>query len=110
MREVLDSGIQSGSGERDESWAQTLREEIEDAEVELTPVLGRARLTVGQLVDLRPGDVIPCDFEGSITLVAEGVPVLRGSYGTSRGQQAVKITKRIFKRRAPASQSAMSTP
>jgi flagellar motor switch protein FliM len=104
LREVLDTGIQSDRAERNDSWADTLREEIEDAEVELTPVLGRARLTVGQLVDLRPGDVIPCDFEGRVTLIAEGVPVLRGSYGTSRGQQAVKITNRLHQRRIPASQ------
>jgi len=95
MRDVLDSGMQSDRAERDENWTLTLREELEEAEVELVPVLGRATLNVGRLLNLKPGDVIPCDFDGQVTLLAEGVPVLRGSYGASRGQQAVKIEKRL---------------
>jgi flagellar motor switch protein FliM len=101
IRDVLDSGMQSDRMERDERWTQTLREEIEEAEIEIIPVLGRASLTVGRLVDLKPGDVIPCDFDGNITLIAEGVPVARGSYGASRGQQAVKVTQRVTRRKTP---------
>jgi len=101
MRDVLDAGLQSDRSDRDERWPVTLREEIEEAEVELVPVLGRARLTVGRLLDLRPGDVIPCDFEGQVTLYAEGIPLLRGSYGAARGQQAVKIQGRVARRRGP---------
>jgi len=101
IRDVLDSGMQSDRMDRDETWTQTLREEIEEAEVEMVPVLGHASLTVGNLVDLKPGDVIPCDFDGSVTLVAEGVPVARGNYGASRGQQAVKVTQRVTRRKSP---------
>jgi flagellar motor switch protein FliM len=101
IRDVLDSGMQSDRMERDERWTQTLREEIEEAEIEIIPVLGRATLTVGRLVDLKPGDVIPCDFDGNITLIAEGVPVARGNYGASRGQQAVKVAHRITRRKTP---------
>jgi flagellar motor switch protein FliM len=98
LRELLDSGLPKERTERNDAWAQTLREELEDAEVEIVPLLGHARMTVGKLVDLRPGDIIPCDFDGEVTLIAEGVPVLRGSYGTSRGVQAVKISGRVGKR------------
>ena len=65
------------------------------------PVLGSSTLSLGRLVDLKPGDIIPCDFDGNVTLYAEGVPVLRGSYGASRGQQAVKVTQRISRRKPP---------
>jgi flagellar motor switch protein FliM len=101
IRELLDSGVQSDRMEHDENWNRTLRAEIEDAEIELIPVLGHANLTIGRLVDLKPGDVIPCDFDGDITLYAEGVPVLRGGYGVSRGQQAVKVSQRIMRRKQP---------
>jgi flagellar motor switch protein FliM len=99
MRDVLDSGMQSDRAERDESWITTLREEIEEAEVEVVPVLGRSTLSVGRLLNLKPGDVIPCDFDGQVTLLAEGVPILRGSYGASRGQQAVKIEQHLVRNR-----------
>ena len=101
IRDQLDSGVQSDRMERNDSWTQSLREEIEEAEVDIVPVLGKSSLSVGRLVDLKPGDVIPCDFDGNVTLYAEGVPVLRGSYGASRGQQAVKVTQRILRRKSP---------
>ena len=101
IRDLLDSGVQSDRMERDESWNKTLRAEIEEAEVELVPVLGHTTLTLGRLVDLKPGDVIPCDFDGEVTLLAEGVPVLRGGFGISRGQQAVKVSQRIGRRKQP---------
>jgi flagellar motor switch protein FliM len=101
IRDLLDSGMQSDRMEHDENWNRTLREEIEEAEVELTPVLGHSTLSLGRLVDLKPGDVIPCDFDGEVTLFAEGVPVLRGGYGLSRGQQAVKVSQRVMRRKPP---------
>lgn len=106
IRDVLDSGMQSDRMDRDERFTQTLREEIEEAEVEIVPVLGRASLTIGRLVDLKPGDVIACDFDGRVTLVAEGVPIVRGSYGASRGQQSVKVTQRITRHKVPVLSNA----
>ena len=41
--------------------------------------------------------MLPCDFNGKVTIFAEDVPILRGSYGVSRGQQAVKIEDRLRK-------------
>jgi flagellar motor switch protein FliM len=101
LRELLDSGIQSDRADRDDHWTSTLRGEIEEAEITLVPVLGSGSVTVGRLLDLKPGDILGCDFDGQVTLLAEGVPVLRGSYGASRGQQAVKVTQRISRRKQP---------
>jgi flagellar motor switch protein FliM len=95
LREVLDAGVQSDRVEHDERWMISLREEIDDAEVELTTQLARANLSLAELLNLKAGDVIPCDFAGKVTLCAERVPVFRGSFGLSRGQQAVKIEERI---------------
>ena len=77
-----------------------LREEIEDAEVELRPVLGRTSITLAELVNLKPGDILPCDFTGKVMVLAEEVPMFRGSFGLSRGQQAIKFEERV--RRAQA--------
>jgi flagellar motor switch protein FliM len=99
IRDLLDSGVQSDRADGNERWAQTLREEIEEVSIDLVPLVGRADMTVGQLLELKPGDVIPCDFDGNITLMAEGMPFLRGSYGLSRGQQALKVVDRVAARR-----------
>ncbi len=95
LRELLDAGVASDRVEHDERWMQALKEEIEDAEVELTTVLCRSRITMQQLMELKPGDVLPCDFNGRATIMAEDVPIFRGTFGVSHGQQAVQIEERV---------------
>jgi flagellar motor switch protein FliM len=101
LRDILDTGLTSSRLERDPRWSSSLREEIEEAEVELRMVLGHTSLTLADLLNLKPQDVLPCDFAGKVVLCAEEVPVFRGSFGLSRGQQAVKIEERL--RRPPPS-------
>jgi flagellar motor switch protein FliM len=95
MRELLDAGVASDRVEHDERWMLALKEEIEDAEVELSTMLGRGRITMQQLMDMKVGDVIPCDFNGRATVMAEEVPIFRGTFGVSHGQQAVQIEERV---------------
>ena len=95
LRELLDAGVASDRVEHDERWAQALKEEIEDAEVELTTSLGRGRITMQQLLEMKPGDILPCDFAGRATIMAEEVPIFRGTFGVSHGQQAVQIDERV---------------
>lgn len=95
LRDVLEAGVQSDRVEGDARWGHALREEIEDAELTLGTLLGSARITLGQLLDLKAGDVLPCDFEGRITLCSGGVPLFRGTCGVSRGLHAVRIDERL---------------
>lgn len=101
LREMLDAGVQSDRVEHDERWLQSLREEMEDAEVELSAWLGNSRVTLSELINLKPGDVITTDFNGKATLLAEDVPIFKGQFGASRGMQAVKLETRI-KRSKPS--------
>lgn len=95
LRELLDAGVQSDRVEHDERWLQSLREEIEDADVELSMWLGNSRVTLNELLNLKPGDIIPTDFNGKATLLAEDVPIFKGQFGNSRGMHAVKLETRI---------------
>ena len=95
LREVLDSGMASDRVDKDERWAHTLREEIEDAEVELSTLLGRTNITLAELLNLKPGDILSCDFTGKVLVLAEDVPMFRGSFGLSRGQQAIKFEEKV---------------
>jgi flagellar motor switch protein FliM len=109
LREQLDSGVQSDRVENDDRWAVALRQELEDAEVEVRALLGHSTITVNELLNLKPGDVLTSDFKGSLTLIAEGVPMFRGQYGESGGQHAVKVSERL-KQRRPNSQRPTETP
>jgi flagellar motor switch protein FliM len=107
LREALDSGMTSDRVEHDDRWAYSLKDEIDDAEVEISTLLGHSRLTLGDLVNLKAGDVIPCDFNGKVTVLAERVPIFRGTLGLSRGQHAVKVDERV---RRPRNVMAADTP
>jgi len=106
LREILDAGVASDRVEKDERWPVCLREELEDADVELTTLLGRASISLAELLNMKPGDVLPCDFTGKVTLLAEDVPVFRGSFGLSRGQQAVKVEEKIRRLKIAAADGA----
>src|SRR5690348_7594871 len=78
LRELLDAGVASDRVEHDERWMLSLKEEIEDADVELSSLLGHAQITLAELLNLKPGDIIPCDFGGKATVLAEDIPIFKG--------------------------------
>ncbi len=92
IREILDAGIQSDRSDIDDRWRNAIREDMKSAEIELTSTLAEVRIRVQQLLELKPGDVIPIDFPSRVTLVAESIPVFEGRVGVSNGKRAVKIT------------------
>ena len=53
---------------------------------------------------MKAGDMLPCDFSGKVTLLAEDVPMFRGGFGISRGRQAVKVEERV-RRGKPSAES-----
>lgn len=91
LKDTLRAGMQSDRADREERWAQILRNELEESEVELVTRLGTAQTTVRRLLDMRPGDVIPCSFEGHVVVEADDIALYTGTLGQQRGQQVVKI-------------------
>ncbi|MFM1886351.1 MAG: hypothetical protein RL026_1508 [Pseudomonadota bacterium] len=98
IKDILKAGMQSDRADKDERWAQTLRNELEDTEIDLVTVLCEARLTLGELLDLKPGDVIPCNFDGTAVVLADGLPLLHGEVGQQRGRQVVKVRQMIARK------------
>ena len=93
IRDLLDAGVQSDRGERDERWEVAMREEVMGAEVELSSILTEITLSVRELAALQVGDVIPLDMPEEVSLLAADMPVCQGRLGTSEGQYAVQITR-----------------
>lgn len=91
IRELLDAGVQSDRGERDERWEQAMKEEVLNAELELSSVLGEATLSLQQLARLQIGDIVPIEIDDVIELKAEEMPICRGTLGTSNGNYAIKV-------------------
>lgn len=91
IRDLLDAGIQSDRSDVDERWRVAIREEMQDACVELSSTLAETTLSMRELMSLKAGDVIPVDIPDEVVLSAEDVPLFRGRFGASSGTCAVKI-------------------
>ncbi|VAX10864.1 Flagellar motor switch protein FliM [hydrothermal vent metagenome] len=100
IRDLLDAGVQSDRGERDDRWVGTLKDEIYEAEVELRSTLTEAVITMQELSSLKAGDVIPLDIPDVIDVCAADVPVFRGQLGISDGSYAIKMTEWIRHKKA----------
>jgi flagellar motor switch protein FliM len=96
VREQLDTGSQGGPAAASQSeWSAALARQLANAPIELRSALVRLPLKLGELLALKPGDVIPTDLQDTITVVSGGTPLFRARFGASRGFNALRITERI---------------
>ncbi|MFA5530660.1 MAG: flagellar motor switch protein FliM [Thiohalomonadaceae bacterium] len=95
IREILDAGIQSDRTDTDDRWITSLREEVKGAEVELESTLASVQLSLRDILNMKPGDVIPIEMPEQVTLRAEQVPVFRGTLGVSNENLAIKIVEQV---------------
>jgi flagellar motor switch protein FliM len=97
IRETLDAGLQTDVDDIDERWVTSLREDIMSASVELSCIVAEKEVTLRDILDLEPGDVIPVDMPEELTLFANGVPVFGSKLGTSKGNLALQVMSKIEK-------------
>ena len=95
IRDAMNSGVQNGLGEPDRRWTKMLKNQMENAEVELMAELATARLNFAEILSLRKGDFIPLQLNPHIQAKVDGVTVFDCSYGISGGQYALKVERLI---------------
>jgi flagellar motor switch protein FliM len=100
IRELLDAGIQGDRDDSDSRWRTALRTEILDAPVNAYTVLVEKTLTVAQLLDMRPGDVLPVDMPERVTFVVEDIPVFYAKAGVSHGKRALRLLEKVTRQRS----------
>jgi len=91
IKDRLDTVLNVESNTLDRRWSNALRDELEHSLLNVACVLAKKNLSVKEIVDLQPGDVIPIDLSGLATLCAEGVPVYKGKLEKIRGNNAIRI-------------------
>lgn len=95
IRELLDAGIQSDRSDVDERWMASVREEMGSATVGMSSSLVERELTLRDVLQMEPGDVIPIDMPEEVPIYSEDVPIFWGRYGVSNGQNAVKVLRKM---------------
>ena len=91
IRTMLDAGVQSDHGDIDERWSILLKEELMHARINLSALFLEKQVRVSDLINFRPGDIIPIDLPEQVLVLAEDLPIIRGQYGEHQGHAAVKV-------------------
>lgn len=99
IREKLKSELgSSGTGGQ---WGNYFAEEIKEIYVSVAAQLAHIELSVREILDLRVGDVLPLErpVDSAIVLQVEGHPKFTALAGLQDGKKALRILKRLPKRR-----------
>ena len=95
IKEKLNAGFQPEGDRFEKVWTSQLRQHLSETFLNCKVNLGETNLTVGDLVNLNIGDVIPLaqDADGELDLTVEGTPMYKCLFGVSRGNRAIQITR-----------------
>lgn len=86
---------ENGESDADTRWSQQMSKQIRHAEVELVAHFAELDLTVGDLMQLEKGSIIPFEISDSITAYVNGVPALKCGYGTSKKFYALEVQEHL---------------
>ncbi|MBD1556050.1 flagellar motor switch protein FliM [Vibrio sp. S9_S30] len=95
IRELLDAGVQSDKMETDVRWSSALKEEIMDVPVNFRVNLLERDISLRDLMELRPGDIIPIEMPKNATMFVEELPTYRVKMGRSGDKLAVQVSEKI---------------
>jgi flagellar motor switch protein FliM len=95
IKQKLSSSFQTDNEMADSIWTKAMNEHIKNTKATVVVRLGEAEMTLGDLLTLELGDIIPLnqDASGEVTLAIEGVEKMKCIMGTHKGNRAVQITQ-----------------
>jgi flagellar motor switch protein FliM len=94
-REALSGETGAVPARKQEAWAPTLTNALQDAQLDTRAVLAEAQISLRELVSLNAGDIIPIEAPHQVTLLAGEVPLYQGRFGISQGRNALKIVSGV---------------
>ncbi|MFZ4535671.1 flagellar motor switch protein FliM [Propionivibrio sp.] len=95
IRDLLYSTMQSDQLSTDRRWIIMLRRQLKDAEVEIAAQLATTTVTLGQILKMKTGDIIPINIEEKIVAKVDDIPLMECRYGQQGGQYALKVERFI---------------
>ncbi len=97
IKATLYARFQGETQEVDRKWVDRFMERIKGAEVEVAVELGRRRIAIRDLLNLKAGDTLLLDREASEPLLAnvQGIPKFSGRAGLYGTNKAIQIEGKI---------------
>lgn len=97
IKSKLSVGFQSEQLEVDFIWINRIKEKIMQTWVNVLVKLGDAHITIRDLIDLEPGDILQLNTDAALPLdvSVEGISKFRGIPGLLKGNRAIKVTESL---------------
>lgn len=98
IKSKLSVGFQSEQLEVDFIWINRIKEQIMGTYANLLVKLGEADITMNDLLELSPGDIIQLNTDATMPLdiLVEGLPKFRGIPGLLKGNRALKVVESLI--------------
>jgi len=91
IRDILSSTMQADRTEVDNRWITMMSRQVQAAEVELVATLGSSPVNLGQILNLKKGDVVMMEITDQVVADVSGIPVFECHYGTLKGRYALRV-------------------
>jgi flagellar motor switch protein FliM len=95
VRDKLAEGLKTVSPETRKRWRDGLATRLEHTELTLTSVFLETAVTMRELLQMKPGDILPIEMPKTAVLRSGARPLLRGKFGLSRGYNAVSVLEAV---------------
>ncbi len=93
VRDLLSSPLQGEALGVDKRWVRLMTQQIQSAEVEVIANIGKTKMALGDILNMKVGDVVPLSIDGEIEAKIDSVPVMLCKYGVFNGQYALRVEK-----------------
>lgn len=91
VRELLDAGVQSDVDEKDDRWGKSLEQDVKDISVNLSVNVANRKISLGDVLKFKAGDIIPIEMPEFVTVRANGIPTFKGKLGVSDERYSVQM-------------------
>jgi flagellar motor switch protein FliM len=95
VRELLDAGVQSDVDEKDDRWGKSLEQDVKDINVQLSVNVVKRKISLGEVMKFKVGDVIPIEMPEFVTVRANNVPTFKGKLGVSNEYYSVQMVESL---------------
>jgi flagellar motor switch protein FliM len=93
IRDMLSSPLQGEVLGADKRWIKLMTQQVQAAEIEIVADLAQTKMQLGDVLNMKVGDVIPLNIAEAIEARVDGVPVMLCKYGMFNGQYALRVEK-----------------
>ena len=93
IRDILTSTLQGEVLGTDKRWVKLMTQQVQAAEIEIVADLAKTKMQLGEVLNMKVGDVIPLHIAEEIEGQVDGIPVMLCKYGLFNGQYALRVEK-----------------